>query len=165
MINKLTNEMIKYYKGDPKRINHFLKVFSYAKFIGMNEALDEKTQFILETTALVHDIGIKVSEEKYHSASGKYQEIEGPAIAKEMLEKLCYDKGVIDRVCYLIGHHHTYNAINGMDYQILVESDFLVNLYEDKIYEGKYSQSTVENVYNKIFKTETGKEYFRNLFM
>lgn len=41
----------------------------------------------------------------------------------------------------------------------------LVNLYEDKIYEGQYSQSAVESVYNKIFKTETGKEYFRNLFM
>ena len=43
MINKLTTEMIKYYKGDPKRINHFLKVFSYSKFIGMNENLYEKT--------------------------------------------------------------------------------------------------------------------------
>lgn len=51
MINKLTTEMIKYYKGDPKRINHFLKVFSYSKFIGMNENLDEKTQF---TLSLIH---------------------------------------------------------------------------------------------------------------
>ena len=165
MINKLTTEMIKYYKGDPKRINHFLKVFSYSKFIGMNENLDEKTQFTLETTALVHDIGIKISEEKYNSSSGKYQEIEGPAIAKEMLENLGYDRDIIERVCYLVGHHHTYNFINGIDYQILVEADFLVNLYEDKIYEDKYSQSAVESVYNKIFKTETGKEYFRNLFM
>ena len=154
MINKLTTEMIKYYKGDPKRINHFLKVFSYSKFIGMNENLDEKTQFILETAALVHDIGIKISEEK-----------EGPAMAQKMLENLNYDKDIIERVCYLVGHHHTYNSINGMDYQILVEADFLVNLYEDKIYEGQYSQSAVESVYNKIFKTETGKEYFRNLFM
>ena len=156
MINKLTTEMIKYYKGDPKRINHFLKVFSYSKFIGMNENLDEKTQFIL---------GIKISEEKYNSSSGKYQEIEGPAMAQKMLENLNYDKDIIERVCYLVGHHHTYNSINGMDYQILVEADFLVNLYEDKIYEGQYSQSAVESVYNKIFKTETGKEYFRNLFM
>ena len=106
MINKLTTEMIKYYKGDPKRINHFLKVFSYSKFIGMNENLDEKTQFTLETTALVHDIGIKISEEKYNSSSGKYQEIEGPAIAKEMLENLGYDRDIIERVCYLVGHHH-----------------------------------------------------------
>ena len=165
MINKLTTEMIKYYKGDPKRINHFLKVFSYSKFIGMNENLDEKTQFILETAALVHDIGIKISEEKYNSSSGKYQEIEGPAMVQKMLENLNYDKDIIERVCYLVGHHHTYNSINGMDYQILVEADFLVNLYEDKIYEGQYSQSAVESVYNKIFKTETGKEYFRNLFM
>ena len=82
-----------------------------------------------------------------------------------MLENLGYDRDIIERVCYLVGHHHTYNSINGMVYQILVEADFLVNLYEDKIYEGQYSQSAVESVYNKIFKTETGKEYFRNLFM
>ena len=124
----------------------------------MNENLDEKTQFILETAALVHDIGIKISEEKYNSSSGKYQEIEGPAMAQKMLENLNYDKDIIERVCYLVGHHHTYNSINGMDYQILVEADFLVNLYEDKIYEGQYSQSAVESVYNKIFKTETGKD-------
>lgn len=165
MLNKLTTEMIKYYKNDPKRINHFLKVFAYSKFIGLNENLDDKTQYILETAALVHDIGIKISEQKYNSSSGKYQEIEGPAIAEEMLLNLGYDRDTIERVCYLVGHHHTYNAIDGMDYQILVEADFLVNLYEDKIYDGKYSQTAAENVYNKIFKTETGKEYFRNLFM
>ena len=133
MINKLTTEMIKYYKGDPKRINHFLKVFSYSKFIGMNENLDEKTQFILETAALVHDIGIKISEEKYNSSSGKYQEIEGPAMAQKMLENLNYDKDIIERVCYLVGHHHTYNSINGMDYQILVNMFALLIIISQKI--------------------------------
>jgi len=116
MINKLTTEMIKYYKGDPKRINHFLKVFSYSKFIGMNENLDEKTQFTLETTALVHDIGIKISEEKYNSSSGKYQEIEGPAIAKEMLENLGYDRDrksvLLSRSSSHIQFHKWYGLSN-----------------------------------------------------
>ena len=53
---------------------------------------------ILETAAYVHDIGIKISEEKYNSSAGKYQEIEGPPIAEEMLTKLGYDKHVIERV-------------------------------------------------------------------
>ena len=43
----------------------FLKVYSYAKTIGEMENLDEKMQEILEVTAVLHDIGIKVSEEKY----------------------------------------------------------------------------------------------------
>ena len=58
----------------------------------------------LETAAYVHDIGIKISEEKYNSSAGKYQEIEGPPIAEEMLTKLGYDKDVIERVSYLVGH-------------------------------------------------------------
>ena len=48
-----------------------------------------------------------------------------------MLCALGYDEAVIDRVLFLIAHHHTYTGIEGEDYQILVEADFLVNLFED----------------------------------
>ena len=58
-------------------------------------------------------------------------EKEGPAVARGMLMRLGFAENVIERVCYLIGHHHTYTGIEGRDYQILVEADFLVNLYED----------------------------------
>ena len=34
MLEKLFLEMIAYYSGDPKRIQHFTKVHSYAKLIG-----------------------------------------------------------------------------------------------------------------------------------
>ena len=89
---------------------------------------------ILESTAILHDIGIHVSEEKYGSSNGKYQEKEGPAEACKLLSSLGgYSKEQIDRICYLIAHHHTYNDIDGLDYQILVESDFLVNIYEDHL--------------------------------
>ena len=71
----LVKEMISYYEGDPKRIQHFLKVYAYAKIIGEGEGLDEETQDILETAAITHDIGIKLSEKKYQSSSGKCQEI------------------------------------------------------------------------------------------
>ena len=91
-MNTVATEMIKYYAGDKKRINHFIKVHGYAKAIGEAEGLDERTMLILETAAYVHDIGIKISEEKYNSSAGKYQEIEGPPIAEEMLTKLRYNK-------------------------------------------------------------------------
>lgn len=85
---------------------------------------------ILEAAAYVHDIGIKVAEEKYGRCTGKLQEQEGPAVAREMLEKLGFEEKVPERVCYLVGHHHTYTDMDEMDYQILVEADFLVNLYK-----------------------------------
>lgn len=157
--DKLIFKMIEYFKGDPKRIQHFLKVYEIASIIGRNETIDEKTLFILETASIVHDIGIKPAEEKFSSASGKLQEQEGPKLAERVLESLGYDKEVIDRVCYLVGHHHTYSGIDGADYQILVEADFLVNFYEDKT-----ELSGIKTVYEKIFKTKTGMYLCESMF-
>ena len=156
---KLIEKMMEYYAGDPKRVQHFLKVYEFAKLIGESESLDTETMHILRTAAIVHDIGIKISEEKYNSSAGKYQEVEGPAVAQQMLEDLQYDKAKTDRVCYLIGHHHTYDQIDGIDYQILVEADFLVNLAEEQS-----SRETIESVKGKIFKTKTGIWLINKIF-
>jgi HD superfamily phosphodiesterase len=159
-ISLIIKEMIKYYAKDPRRVNHFLKVFSFSKSIGELEKLDEKTQDILEIAAVMHDIGIKLSEEKYNSSAGNYQEIEGPPVAKEMLLKYNFEGAFIDRVCYLIGHHHTYGEIDRIDYQILIEADFLVNIYEDEI---KIPQ--IESIKEKYFKTKAGTEFLINLYL
>jgi len=159
MTQQLIKEMISYYNGDPKRIQHFIKVHSFSKQIGLLEEIDPNILFTLETAAIVHDIGIRYCEEKYGKCNGKLQEQEGPALAKDMLYKLGYGEQVIERVCYLVGHHHTYNDIQGIDYQILVEADFLVNLFEDDM-----SKETVYATYDKIFKTETGKIICKEMF-
>ena len=62
--------------------------------------------------------------EKYNSSNGKYQEELGPAEAIKLLNRLNYDEALIERVAYLVGHHHTYSEIDGLDYQILVEAEF-----------------------------------------
>ena len=121
-INNVLLEMINYYQGDPKRIQHFLKVHSFAKFIAEQENLPSDKLYILEIAGLMHDIGIKIAEQKYNSSNGKYQELEGPAPAREILEKLQVDTAVIDRVCFLIAHHHTYN--NGINRRV----DLIVDL-------------------------------------
>lgn len=160
MINKLHLEMIRLYRGDSRRIQHFCKVHSYAKLIGEMENLDMDTLFILETAALTHDIGIHLCEEKYGNCNGKLQEKEGPDIAKKLLSDLGFEDVVSDRVQYLIAHHHTYTDINGIDYQILVEADFLVNMYEDDL-----SEDAVKTAYNTIFKTESGKRICKAMFL
>lgn len=160
MTGKIVTAMTNYYKGDVKRINHFMKVYAFAKAIGEEEGLDSKTQNILEIAAIVHDIGIKPSEEKYGSSAGKYQETEGPGEAERLLTDLGVDKDTIERVCFLVGHHHTYKNIEGMDYQILVEADFIVNIYEDN-----ESRAAVERVYESIFKTMTGKKYMKDMYL
>jgi HD superfamily phosphodiesterase len=152
--------MIKYYSGDVRRINHFLKVYSFAKAIGEMEGIEKSTQEILEIAALTHDIGIKNSEKKYHSTAGNYQQVEGPPVAKKMLEDLQFDPELIDRVCWLIAHHHTYDNIQGIDYQILVEADFLVNAYEDNLFE-----DAIIKVREKLFKTASGIKFLNEMFL
>ena len=159
MINKLHMAMITLYRGDSKRIQHFCKVHSYAKLIGEMENVDADTLFTIEVAALTHDIGIHVCEEKYGCCYGKLQEKEGPDIAQKMLSELGFENAVSDRVQYLIAHHHTYTDIDSIDYQILVEADFLVNMHEDCL-----SADAIESAYNKIFKTESGKKICSEMF-
>ena len=152
--------MIEYNNGDPKRIQHTTKVHAYASLIGKCEGLDEETQFILESAALVHDIGIRASEKKYGHQNGKLQEQEGPAVAREMLTRLGgFTDQQIERVCWLVGHHHTYHVCEDLDYQILIEADFLVNMFEDE-----ESPNAIRAVRKNIFRTESGKRILETIY-
>ena len=160
IIEELALAMIDYNNGDPKRIQHTTKVHAYASMIGKCEALDEDTLFILESAALVHDIGIRASEKKYGHQNGKLQEQEGPAVAREMLTRLGgFTDQQIERICWLAGHHHTYHVCEDLDYQILIEADFLVNLFEDE-----ESPNAICAVRKNIFRTESGTRMLETMY-
>ena len=159
-IEELALAMIDYNNGDPKRIQHTTKVHAYASMIGKFEGLDEDTLFILESAALVHDIGIRASEKKYGHQNGKLQEQEGPAVARELLTRLSgFTDQQIERICWLVGHHHTYHVCEDLDYQILIESDFLVNLFEDE-----ESPNAIRAVRKNIFRTESGTRMLETMY-
>ena len=153
-------EMIAYNAGDARRINHLMKVFCFAKAIGEAEGLDGATQEILEIAALTHDIGIRNSERKYGNCTGAHQQEEGPPEARALLIRLGATDALVERVCWLIAHHHTYTNIKGLDYQILVEADFLVNAYEDEM-----DEDAIRTVQEKLFCTQTGKELLKKLYL
>lgn len=159
MLDALEHAMIAFDAGDPKRIQHFIKVRDLTRLIARGEGADQRLLFTAETAALVHDIGIHPAEEKYGYQNGKLQEEMGPAPAREMLERLGFAPEVVDRVCYLVGHHHTYTDIDGLDYQALVEADFLVNLFEDDA-----SDHAVQTAYERVFTTKTGRGLCRQMF-
>lgn len=158
-ISQLLGAMITYYNGDLRRIQHFIKVHDLSRTIGILEGLDKDTLVTLEAAAAVHDIGIHLCELKYGRCDGKLQEQEGPALARDMMEALGFEETVTERVCWLVAHHHTYDNIDSLDYQILVEADFLVNLYEDNV-----SREGVQAAYKTIFVTETGRLFCRKMF-
>lgn len=151
LIAQLTEKMIQRSKGNLHDINHFLKVYAYARTIGIREGLPAETQTILEAAALVHDIACPLCREKYGNTNGKHQEREGVVLAEEFLRDSGLSRAARDRVVYLVGHHHTPQEVDGPDYQILLEADYLVNADE-----GHCSPENIRSTRDKIFRTKTG---------
>lgn len=168
LLNQLYRAMITFNEGDPARIQHLTKVHSYAKLIGELEHLDQEVLYTLEVAALVHDIGIRPAEAQYGRCNGKLQEEIGPAYAKKLLVEIGFDDERVERVCYLVAHHHTYVEVDGVDYQILLEADFLVNLYEESAENitkrTENSKQAVNTALEHIFKTESGIGICREMF-
>ena len=161
MINdELIIKMTEFNAGDPKRIQHFIKVFEFAHVIGVMERLNEQQLRILDMASIMHDIGIRPSEIKYGRCDGKLQEQEGPFYAKDMLAgfpEVSSDE--VERVCYLIAHHHTYDNVDGLDYRILLEADFLVNAMEDNL-----DKEAIIAFRDKVFETMTGLHLINTMF-
>lgn len=144
-------EMQAYYGGDPKRIQHFIKVEAFCEMLAKGEAIDNTTALVVSILGYVHDIGIKLAEEKFNSSLGHYQEKLGEAPARQLILKLGFDNDIANRVAYVVRHHHTYINIDSTEYQILVEADFLVNSFENSL-----KQEEIVSFRDKVFKTETG---------
>lgn len=159
ILDELFLETVKYFDGDVKRIQHFIKVYTFATLIGRLEKLSENELYILEAAAIVHDIGIKNAEKKYGSCEGKLQEKEGPPVARKLLTELQFNESDVDRICFLVGNHHTYKNIDGLDFQILAEADLIVNFCEEGT-----AASGIKNALENIFKTKTGMELCRSIF-
>ncbi|MBE5811621.1 MAG: HD domain-containing protein [Clostridiales bacterium] len=159
--DRILLKMIDFESGCPGRAQHFLKVYQFAQIIADAECMTGEAREILDVATLMHDIGIRPCEEKYGHCTGKMQEEEGPAHARAMLEKAgCESDRLIERVCWLIAHHHTYDGFEGLDYRILIEADYLVNAYENNA-----SREAIRNMREKIFRTDMGKYLLDTMFL
>ncbi len=159
-IAQIMKKMIAFSDGNIHDIDHFIRVWTYAKTIGELEQLDTQTQRILEIAAITHDIACPLCREKYGNTNGKLQEIEGERMARGFLAGTGLSVQDIDRVAFLVGHHHTYSEVSGMDYQILLEADYIANASESG-----YSRANIENFMAKIMRTSSGKDLVRRIFL
>ncbi|MGQ1911285.1 HD domain-containing protein [Marinifilum sp. RC60d5] len=160
MIEETILKMIQYYGNDTKRINHSLKVFAYASSISNAENLPEPLLQTIKLAAIFHDIGIPEAEKKYNSSAGHLQEKEGPSVARKLLADTKIPNNILERVYFLIGNHHSYQKIDGIDFQILVEADFLVNINEDEL-----SKKAIMASKQNIFKTATGIKMLKTMYL
>lgn len=155
----LLKELREYFGVDTKRINHAEKVLDFTEMLLEHESADWT---IVVSASILHDVGIKVAEEKYGSASGHYQEKEGPEIARSILLKTGLDKKKIDEICQIIGHHHSPGKINTRNFMVLYDADWLVNL-KDEV--GVANKDKLKQLISKIFLTRTGKLMAEQLYL
>ena len=159
-ISQILVKMIDYSAGNRKDINHLMKVHSYARIIGKGEGLSEELQKITEIAAIVHDIACPLCRNKYGNTNGKYQEAEGPALTESFLADTGLTREEIARIAYLVGHHHTYEGVEGLDYQILLEADYLVNADESG-----YSRENILHMRDTVFQTKTGTALLESIYL
>lgn len=151
-VSEIAEKMIEYSEGNLHDINHFLKVYAYARTIGEREGLGAEEQRTLEIAALLHDIACPLCRAKYGNTNGKNQEREGAVLAEEFLRGADLPESCRERVVYLVGHHHTPAGVDGPDYQILLEADYLVNADESG-----YSAGNLRSALTGLFRTRTGR--------
>ncbi len=158
-IAEIMQRMIAFSAGNLHDIDHFIKVWTYAKLIGELEGLAKEELFVLEVSAILHDIACPLCREKYGNTNGKYQEQEGMTLAADFLKDTGLTEKQTDRVVYLVGHHHTLLDVDGMDYQILLEADFIVNAGESG-----YSSESIGSFIANTAKTATGIFLLKSIY-
>lgn len=121
---ELLRELEEYFGSDAKRINHAKKVLEYAEEFLAKEPADN---LIVIAASILHDVGIKIAEEKYGSSAGCYQEKEGPAVARRILGKLNFNERDIREICGIIARHHSPGKIKSKNFEIVYKADCMVN--------------------------------------
>lgn len=145
--------MKRYFKTDFKRIGHAVKVARYAEEIGKNE---KGNLGIILVAAYLHDIGIKNAEEKYKSNAPKYQELEGPPVARQIMEKLNAKEDIIKEVCDIVGHHHHPGENETINFKSLYDADLITNL-EESNKEKPMDKDRIRRIIEKSFLTASGR--------
>lgn len=159
LISKIIVKMIDYSEKNCHDINHFIKVHSFAKIIADSIEISDEERLSLEIASVLHDIACPLCRDKYGNTNGKYQEREGVILVKEFLNDIDISEKIKDRVVFLVGNHHTYENVDALDYQILLEADFLVNAYESA-----YSKAHIKNMLVNVFKTKTGINLLKSMY-
>ncbi|OCL26361.1 hypothetical protein U472_10160 [Orenia metallireducens] len=160
---ELIKEMKNYFGDDQRRIEHALQVTNYAERLIKLYQGDDINPEVIIYSAILHDIGIHQAEKKYNSPAGKYQEIEGPPIAKEILTSFDINKELIEEICQIIGHHHSPGTIKTTNFKLLYDADWLVNLPEE--YGLENQKKPLAEVIDKIYLSDVAKSLAKSLFI
>ena len=145
--DRIAIEMKRYFRTDFKRIGHATRVARYAEKIGKKEM---GNLAVILGASYLHDIGIHEAERKHGSTSAKYQEKEGPAIARSIMIKLGAKEELIEEICDIIGHHHHPRADETTNFMVVYDADLIANL-EEKNKENPINEDRLSQIIDKFF--------------
>ena len=151
---QVLTDMRKVFQKVPYGIEHTLQVLQDAETIMEGEHIPRKKRELIVLAAILHDIGAVEAQRKYGSMEACYQEAEGPAVAREILLRAGYHSEGIDRICYIVGNHHTPSKIDDVDFRIVWEADLLAGLPYMEI---RKDPSRLRGFIETNFITATGK--------
>lgn len=152
--DRVAIEVKRYFGRDFKRIGHAMRVARYAEEIGKAE---QGQLAVILTAAYLHDIGIPEAERKHGSAAARYQEEEGPGVARGILEKLGADVNLVEEVCDIIGHHHSPGSEETVNFRCVYDADLIANL-EDRRKEAERRSEPPPLLKDSLFLTRSGRE-------
>jgi len=157
--DRVAIEMKRYFRTDFKRIGHATRVARYAEQIAKSE---RGNMAVILVSAYLHDIGIHEAEKKHGSTAAKYQEEEGPDIAKSILIQLGAKEALIDEVCDIIGHHHHPRPEETLSFKVLYDADLVTNL-EEKHKDDPMDAEKLTRIIDKSFFTDSGRQTAREV--
>ena len=158
----LLPEMVQVFSEMPRMVNHTHRVLGYAQDIQEHEG---GVRVVVEAAAILHDIGIPRAREVHGSSAGRYQEVEGPPIARDILTRHDFPQAQIDLVCGIVANHHSDadpQIVETPEFKALWDADWLVN------FPGRHREASAEEkaqAIETIFKTDRGKELAREMFL
>jgi hypothetical protein len=159
--DRVAIEMKRYFRGDFKRIGHATRVARYAERIGRTEGSNPA---VVLCAAYLHDIGIVEAEKKHGSSDARYQEEEGPAVARDILERLGAKPPLVEEVCDIVGHHHHPRAEETLNFKVLYDADWIANL-EDRKKEDGLPPEKIDAIIAEKLLTEGGRTEARKTLL
>ena len=159
LIDQLVTALKETFAEDQDRITHSLLVLDRAQDIMRNEGGDPR---VVMSAALLHDIGIPAAERKHGSSDAKYQEVEGAALSRQILEDIKVDNAMVDQVCDIVRSHHSADGEDTPEFRIVWDAD---RLEEAPPGLTEMEGERLVGVIDKVFRTETGRQKARKLFV
>ena len=156
---QLVNSMAHEFGDDICRINHALHVLYFAEQISVDMDIDH---LVVGAAAILHDIGIQEAERIHGSSAGNFQELEGPPIARRIMQSVEMIPETIEHVCDIVGSHHSARDIDTPEFRVIWDADWLVNIPEEF---PDWNQEKLSRLVDKVFKTGPGIKLAKELFL